>query len=90
MRPSYLSKLFVISSTAQDSFHRKNTCALTSTNRFLEILNRQFLACKVVALLMVKPTQLLKHFSVVGVGFEDPHVGIFRGIVLMTSVRPIG
>lgn len=48
---------------------------LTRSNRFFKILDSLFLACVIGALLVVQPTQLLKHLGVIGVALKDPAIG---------------
>jgi hypothetical protein len=46
----------------------------TSSDRFLQVLNRSLLAVIRLALRVMKPAELLKHLGVVGIPFEDPMV----------------
>lgn len=47
---------------------------LTRSDRLLKVFNGLFLARVVCALLVMKPSKLLKHLRVVGIALEDPAV----------------
>jgi hypothetical protein len=55
---------------------------LTRGNRFLQVLDGLLLTAEARALLMVKPSQLLKNLGVVGIAFENARVGGLGRVVL--------
>ena len=59
---------------------------LTGSNGLLEVLDGLLLAGIVGALLVVQPTQLLEHFGVIGITFQDAAVGALGCFELHTML----
>jgi hypothetical protein len=55
---------------------------LTGSNGFLQVLDGLLLAAEASALLVVKPTQLLKDLGVIGIAFENARVCRLGRVVL--------
>jgi hypothetical protein len=55
---------------------------LTRSNRFLEVLNCTLLGLKAVALLVMKPTQLLQHFCMTWITLKHSPIGGLGTIIL--------
>jgi hypothetical protein len=55
---------------------------LTSTDRLLQVLNGLFLTRIAVALLVVKPSKLLKNLGMVGVTFQNAPISSLGRIEL--------
>ena len=63
-------------------FCQEDRIGLTRGNRFLQVLNGLLLTAKARALLVVKPSQLLKNLGVIGIAFENARVGRLGRVVL--------